>query len=56
MMKYMEYLTDTELDCLIQEIEQNELVSMPRDLQEQIMEAVNQEMLALEEQKARDLV
>jgi len=52
----MEYLTDTELDNLIQEIEKSELVSTPPDLQDQIMEAWNQEMHALEEQKAREKV
>ena len=52
----MEYLTDTELDSLIQEIEKSELVSTPPDLQDQIMEAWNQEMHALEEQKAREKV
>ena len=53
---HMEYLTDTELDSLIREIEQNELVSAPPDLQDQIMEVLNQETHALEEQKARDKV
>lgn len=52
----MEYLTDTELDGLIREIEQNELVSAPLDLQEQILEVLNQEMYKPEEQKARDKV
>ena len=52
----MEYLTDTELESLIQEIEKSELVSTPPDLQNQIMEAWNQEMHALEERKAREKV
>lgn len=56
MMMHMEYLTDTELDILIQEIEQSELVFTPPDLQDQIMEAWNQEMHALEERKARERV
>ena len=53
---HMEYLTDSELDSLIQEIEQSELVSTPPDLQDQIMEVLNQEMHALEERKAREKV
>ena len=52
----MEYLTDIELESLIQEIEKSELVSTPPDLQNQIMEAWNQEMHALEERKAREKV
>ena len=52
----MEYLTDIELESLIQEIEKSELVSTPPDLQNQIMEAWNQEMHALEEQKTREKV
>ena len=53
---HMEYLTDSELDSLIQDIEQSELVSTPPDLQDQIMEVLNQEMHALEERKAREKV
>ncbi len=56
MMKYMEYLTDAELERLIQEIEQKELVPTPPDLQDQILEVLNQEANALEERKARDKV
>lgn len=56
MMKYMEYLTDAELDSLIQEIEQNEVVPSPPDLQEQILEALAQETKVLEERNARDKV
>jgi len=52
----MEYLTDIELESLIQEIEKSELVSTPPDLQDQIMEAWNQEMHVLEERKAREKV
>ena len=56
MMKYMEYLTDTELESLILEIEQNELVSAPPNLQDQILEVLDQEAKALEEQKVRDKI
>ena len=56
MMKYMEYLTDTELESLILEVEQNELVSAPPNLQDQILEVLDQEAKALEEQKARDKI
>ncbi len=56
MMKYMEYLTDAELDSLIQEIEQKELVPTPPDLQEQILEVLAQEAKVLEERNARDKV
>lgn len=56
MTMHMEYLTDTELESLIREIEQRELVSTPPDLQDQIMEVLNQEMHALEERKAREKV
>ncbi len=56
MMKYMEYLTVAELESLIQEIEQNELVPVPPDLQDQILEVLDQEAKALEERKARDKV
>lgn len=56
MMKYMEYLTDAELDSLIQEIEQNEMVPSPPDLQEQILEVLAQEEKVLEERNARDKV
>lgn len=56
MMKYMEYLTDTELESLILEVEQNELVSAPPNLQDQILEVLDQEAKALEEQKVRDKI
>ena len=56
MMKYKEYLTDTELESLILEVEQNELVSAPPNLQDQILEVLDQEAKALEEQKARDKI
>ena len=56
MMKYMEYLTDAELESLIREIEQNELAPSPPDLQDQILEVLAQEAKALEERNARDKV
>ena len=56
MMKYKEYLTDTELESLILEVEQNELVSAPPNLQDQILEVLDQEAKALEERNARDKV
>ena len=56
MMKYKEYLTDTELESLILEVEQNELVSAPPNLQDQILEVLDQEAKALEEQKVRDKI
>ncbi len=56
MMKHMEYLTDAELESLIREIEQNELVPSPPDLQEQILEVLAQEAKAMEERNARDKV
>ena len=56
MMKYMEYLTDTELESLILEVEQNELVSALPNLQDQILEVLDQEAKALEEQKVRDKI
>ena len=56
MMKYMEYLTDTELESLILEVEQNELVPAPPNLQDQILEVLDQEAKALEEQKVRDKI
>lgn len=56
MKKHMEYLKDTDIERLIREIEQNELVSAPPDLQDQIMKVLNQDMHALEERKARDKV
>ena len=56
MKKHMDYLKDTDIERLIREIEQNELVSAPPDLQDQIMKVLNQDMHALEERKARDKV
>lgn len=56
MRKYMEYLTDEELESLIQEIEQNEIVSPPPDLQDQILEVLAQEVEALDERNARDKI
>lgn len=56
MMKYMEYLTDTELESLILEVEQNELVSALPNLQDQVLEVLDQEAKALEEQKVRDKI
>ena len=56
MMKYMEYLTDAELDSLIREIEQHEMVPSSPDLQEQILAALDQEAKAIEEQKAREKI
>ena len=38
------YLTDTQLECLVREIELQEMVMAPPDLQEQILEAVEQKM------------
>ena len=52
----MKYLTDAELESLIREIEQNELVSTPPDLQDRILEVLDQEKKALEERQARDKV
>ena len=54
MMKYMEYLTDTELESLIQGIEQKELIPAHPELRNQILEAVDQEEKALEGRKAGD--
>ena len=56
MMKNLEYLTDAELESLIQEIEQKEKVSAPPDLQDQILEVLVQEAKALEERNARNKV
>ena len=56
MMKYMEYLTDAELDSLIREIEQHEMVPSSPDLQEQILAALDQDAKAMEEQKAREKI
>lgn len=56
MKKYMEYLTDEELESLMQEIEQNELVSAPPDLQDQILEVLAQQAKAPAERNARDKI
>ncbi len=56
MRKYMEYLSDEELESLMQEIEQNELVSAPPDLQDQILEVLAQEAKAPAERSARDKI
>ncbi len=43
MKKDVEYLTDTELENLIQMVEQKELLPAPPDLKEQILETLGEE-------------
>ncbi len=52
MKNHMEYFSDTELERLIREIEEQDLIPAPPDLRETILEAWEEENTALEEQKA----
>ena len=42
MKKHIDYLTDNELNCLMQEIEEHDLVFAPPDLQDKIINSVLQ--------------
>ena len=42
MKKQIDYLTDDELNCLMQEIEEHDLVFAPPDLQDKIINSVFQ--------------
>ena len=45
MKDYMEYLSDTEMEDLIQDIEQTDMVYAPADMQDQILEMLDREAL-----------
>ena len=55
MKKQIEYLTDAELECLISEIELQEMIVAPPDLQEHILEIVESKKTAVRTGKEQNL-
>ncbi len=53
MKDYMEYLSDTELEDLIQNIEQTDMVYAPADMQERVLEILDREALVSKEPDER---
>ena len=49
--KVPKYLTDTDLESMILELEQNDMVPAPPDLKDRIMEVLEKETTTLKEQK-----
>lgn len=56
MTRNMEYLTDTELEKLIWQLEQSDLASAPPDLQSEILEKLEQEILEKEERNKQEKI